>query len=108
MLVGPASPRVEEPVLAGFSLAPSGAFDESDDPAARTSVIGLPRKEEPVLARFRLTPTAALDDTGKRSIVNRDATRLPDPRRATMLRVGSSRGSEHRLGVPPVTIQHVR
>jgi len=30
-------------VLAGFSLAPTGAFDESDDPDARTSVIGLPR-----------------------------------------------------------------
>ena len=30
-------------MLAGFSLALTGAFDESDDPGARTSVIGLPR-----------------------------------------------------------------
>ena len=42
---GPAFPRVEEPVLAGFSLPPTGAFDESDHPGVRTSVIGLPRKE---------------------------------------------------------------
>ena len=46
MLVGPASPRAEEPVLAGFSLAPTGALDESDDPGVRTSVIGLPREDE--------------------------------------------------------------
>jgi hypothetical protein len=50
MLVGPASPRVEEPVLAGFSLAPTGAVDESDDPGARTSVIGLPRAQQRRLA----------------------------------------------------------
>ena len=43
MLVGPASPRVQEPVFAGFSLAPTGAVDESDDAGARASVIGLPR-----------------------------------------------------------------
>jgi len=30
-LVGPAFPRVEEPVRAGFWLAPTGACDESDD-----------------------------------------------------------------------------
>ena len=44
----------------------------------------------------------------KRSIVIRDTTRLPDPREATMLRLGSTRGAERRLAVPPVTIQHVR
>ena len=43
LAVGPPFPRVEEPVFAGFSLALTGAFDESDDPGARTSVIGLPR-----------------------------------------------------------------
>ena len=48
------------------------------------------------------------DDSRKRSIVIRDTTRLPDPRKATMLCLGSNRGAEHRLGVPPVTIQHVR
>ena len=56
-------------------------------------------------------PTArhsALDDSRKRSIVIRDTTRLPDPRKATMLRLGSNRGAEHRLGVPLVTIQRVR
>jgi hypothetical protein len=36
---------VEEPVLAGFWLAPTGAFGESDDPHAGTGVIGLPRQQ---------------------------------------------------------------
>ena len=49
-----------------------------------------------------------LADSRKRSIVNRDGTRLPDPRQATMLRLGSNRSAEHRLGVPPVTIQQAR
>ena len=53
-------------------------------------------------------PASGSDDSRKRSIVIRDTTRLPDPRKATMLRLGSNRGAEHRLGVPPVTIQHVR
>jgi hypothetical protein len=38
-----AFPQVEEPVLAGFWLAATGVFDESDDPRAGTGVIGLPR-----------------------------------------------------------------
>jgi hypothetical protein len=42
----PSIPRVEEPVLARFRLAPIGAFDESDDPRAGTGVIGLPRVRE--------------------------------------------------------------
>jgi hypothetical protein len=47
----PASPRVEEPVLAGSSLAPTDAFDGSDDPGARTSVIGLPRQRQSLAVR---------------------------------------------------------
>ena len=37
-------------MLAGFWLAPTGEFDESDDPRAATGVIGLPRQQHCRLA----------------------------------------------------------
>ena len=43
----------------------------------------------------------ASDDSRKCSVVNRDVTRLPDSRKATMLRLGCNYAAEHRLGVPP-------
>jgi hypothetical protein len=46
----PAFPREEEPVLAQFWLAPTGAFHESDDPHDGIGVIGLPRTEQSLLA----------------------------------------------------------
>ena len=55
-------PRVEEPVLAQFSLAPTGAFNESDDPRAGTGVIGSPRTEQPPLTQIQLTPAVELDE----------------------------------------------
>jgi hypothetical protein len=47
---------VEEPVLAGFWLAPTGACDESDDPRAGTGVIDLP----PVASLFTADSTLGI------------------------------------------------
>ena len=96
---GPCSSPIAQPAP---PAAPIGVTGRCESPA-------LPRKEEPVLARSRLARHSALDDSRKRSIVIRDTTRLLDSRKATVLRlVGCSRADEHRLGVPPVTIQHGR
>jgi hypothetical protein len=62
---------VEEPVLAGFSLAATGAFDETDDPGVRTSVIGLPRRQSLLdrPADDSLGDTAAVAQGVPRSVV---------------------------------------
>jgi hypothetical protein len=65
----PAFPRGEEPVLAEFWLAPTGAFHESDDPRAGTGVIGLPRAQQSGCARR--------DGCIARTMRKPDRTKLP-------------------------------